>query len=90
MELPLSIVTIRVPFRLLTMMFFMIAPNILRLIVILFDSMLPVVLFIYFLLLPPINLLIFSPRLILLGASVILSPNSTWSMPTLLEFAGGY
>lgn len=67
----LSIVTIRVLFRFLTMISSMIAPNILRLIVISFNIILHVALFIFFLFVLLINMLIFSPRLIPLVVSVI-------------------
>ena len=83
------IMIIVVPFRLLTMMSFMSALNIQRLIVTLFVIMCFRVPFIAFLFPPRINMRISSPMLIYSFAFVLLVVNSTWLIHYHLEFEGG-
>ena len=74
---PLFIVIIRAPSRLLTMMFFMSEPNILRLIVTSFDTTFSRAHYIFDQFPSKINLPIFSQSLIHLVDYVILFPNSS-------------
>ena len=83
------IMIIVVPFRLLTMMSFMSALNIQRLIVTLFVIMCFRVPFIAFLFPPRINMRISSPMLIYSFAFVLLVVNSTWLIHYHLEFEEG-